>query len=162
MHIPIFVLMDFWDILPLIVGAYFLFGRSGRKQENSDKPVAKPKTKRREITFEEIWRKLDEAGKQMAQPEERPIHERPVEKHAEQTDLSGKAKRKKIAKVAYPSGYSEFKGEIFDDPYSHTDRDALHHQTDRHIDSDANKLNAEDIDLKQMVILDAIYRRPYQ
>lgn len=162
MHIPIFVLMDFWDILPLLVGAYFLFGRSGRKQENADIPTAKPKAKRREISFEEIWRKLDEAGKQMAQPEEPPLHQRPIEKPAETTDLSGKAKRKKIAKVVYPSDYNEFKGENFNDPYAHTDRDALHHQTDRHMESDTNKLNAEDIDLKLMVILDAIYRRPYQ
>ena len=49
--------MDVWDVIPFVVGAYYLFGRKKKNNDANQPPEPAPK-KRPEISLEDVWKQL--------------------------------------------------------------------------------------------------------
>ena len=168
--------MDFWDIIPFVVGAFYLFGRS-RKKPDTEQPTPE---QRPEVSLEDVWKQLTNQTL-------------PVEPSIPAPKVEKTKKKNKPVPVAEERGlqdYSEYQGrktmrpdsvghslkrenqtkksyvksrniaEHYDDPILHSTTDALHHEFNRHLAEDVEMLSADDIDLKQAIIYDAILNKP--
>ncbi len=169
--------MSVWDVIPFVVGAYYLFGRS-RKKTEIEQPAQPAPKKRPEISLEDVWKQLTE------QVTEVPMH------HQETVVETVKPKVKSVlVKDQSVQDYSEYQGrttmrpdsvghtlkrantekksyvkskniEQYDDKVVHSKSNALHRDIDRHFAEEVENLTAEDIDLRQLIVYDAILNRP--
>lgn len=155
--------MDFWDLVPFIVGALYLFSK-GKSKEVPPKPQAprpQPKTKTTEPSFEEVLREL--MGDVSRQPQvvtEPPAPKTLAEERSEQRSFETPVKKKKGKTVHIES--IESRTWSYDDHIEDEIKEEkrTHHEIDRHFAIEQIGLKAEDIDLRNAVIYDAILRRP--
>lgn len=171
--------MDIWDVIPFVVGAYYLFGRSKKKSE-PDQPAQPASKQRPEISLEDVWKQLTDHSSTVEQTSPPPeivktgkkIKQTPVVEEKGLQDYSEYQTRKtmrpdsvghslgreKLEKKSYVK--SKNIAEHYDDPIVHTTKDALHQEFNRHLAIDSERLSADDIDLRQAIIYDAILNKP--
>jgi hypothetical protein len=171
--------MDIWDVIPFVVGAYYLFGRS-KKKSDPDQPAQPAPKKRPEVSLEDVWKQLTSQTSTVEQTIPPPdiieprkkIKQTPVVEEKGLQDYSEYQTRKTMRpdSVGHSLGrenlekksYVKLKNiaEKYDDPILHSTKKSLHREFDRHLAVDVEVLSAEDIDLRQAIIYDAILNRP--
>lgn len=171
--------MTIWDVLPFVVGAYYLFGRKRKKNDQETPEQSAPK-KRPEISLEDVWKQLTDQTAETVphSPPEEVVQKKKYNPQPVLTEENGSPdyseyqtrktmrpdsighslKREKLEKKSYVK--SKNIAENFDDPIIHTKTNALHREFDRHLAEEVEHLEAEDIDLRQAIIYEAILNKP--
>lgn len=159
--------MDFWDLVPFIVGAFYLFSR-GKKKELPSEPQAQPREQRKgkptQPSFDEVLREL--MGEKSKQPEvvvETPrktqtVYPMDMPSNRRSYESPVKRKKEKTVRIENPDTHTWSYDDHIEDEL--VEKKRVHRELDRHMEVEEIGLKSDEIDFRNAVIYDAIFHRP--
>lgn len=159
--------MDFWDLVPFIVGAIYLFSKGKGKSTPQPAPEETPKRSKStssEPSFEEVLREL--MGEKNKQPEvvvETPrktqtVYPMDVPSDRRSYESPVKKKKEKTVRIENPDTHTWSYDDHIEDEL--VEKKRVHREFDRHMEVEEIGLKADEIDFRNAVIYDAIFHRP--